>query len=770
MRSVLITRPQPAADEFAEKLRRAGFQAYVAPVMEYVALGVSIPLLSGFDALIFTSAQAVHAFAEKSSERNLPVLAVGDATAATAVKRRFTKVYSARGTSDDVASLIKSKRQELSLKRLLHVCGEDTVTDMNAAMLGLGIEIARLVLYKAVFLESFPDKIMQALLQGKIDTVTFFSARTAAQFLKIVQQRELRALSVRLEAVCMSERIAAEIKSMLWRAVRVAHHPDMEGMMEILTEKRAGIVSQTALNADLVIDGFGGLRPLAQRLGITASTVQGWKKRGTIPEARVESVLDAAQEDGINTEMFWQEGHKKMTGDEQNTETETKAEAEKRERDERRRSEDRRVKHTAKDARGTVRAPTYVGQERREGFDRRAYEARQKERIKHEKMKFLNHTVVTAAFMFTAIAGAGLFLMAPEYFELQQRAERATQLEKEIEQLRAHAPLAAPAPKSASMGAALNHQIEKMGDLSTYVSTAVGDAAGAMQTGSLRSLIQVLNNAQSMRNIEGGGDMLSRSLSTLKNILSSSPSDPNAVNAAVDAARQHDAGLKGLLGSVAVKDLAAAAMLLTLNEFRSNIDNHRPYAQDLAVLEKFAGNDPVMNKSLQKLAPYAEKGVMSRDALQTEFKGLAGDIVTAKLQGADLSVKDQALKRLRRLVKIRKTDDVEGKSPDAVVARAQIMLNKGDVKGAVAQLKTLEGEPAQVAQPWVENASGYVAANESSDALMQSILQAMSGEESVSLQGIISAVKSKISGPSVPYVSPSLQRSSVDNPVVVPSH
>jgi hypothetical protein len=43
-----------------------------------------------------------------------------------------------------------------------------------------------------------------------------------------------------------------------------------------------------------VIQRFGGIRPMAQKLGVPVSTVQGWKERGAIPANRREEVLAAA--------------------------------------------------------------------------------------------------------------------------------------------------------------------------------------------------------------------------------------------------------------------------------------------------------------------------------------------------------------------------------------------------------------------------------------------------------------------------------------------
>lgn len=51
---------------------------------------------------------------------------------------------------------------------------------------------------------------------------------------------------------------------------------------------------------DAVIAAFGGIRPMATKLGISFTTVQGWKTRGQIPAARWPEVEAAAAANGIN--------------------------------------------------------------------------------------------------------------------------------------------------------------------------------------------------------------------------------------------------------------------------------------------------------------------------------------------------------------------------------------------------------------------------------------------------------------------------------------
>lgn len=49
-----------------------------------------------------------------------------------------------------------------------------------------------------------------------------------------------------------------------------------------------------------IIDRFGGIRPMAAKLGIAVTTVQGWKARGHFPENRRQQIHDAARSAGID--------------------------------------------------------------------------------------------------------------------------------------------------------------------------------------------------------------------------------------------------------------------------------------------------------------------------------------------------------------------------------------------------------------------------------------------------------------------------------------
>jgi hypothetical protein len=51
---------------------------------------------------------------------------------------------------------------------------------------------------------------------------------------------------------------------------------------------------------DRLVERFGGIRPMAAKLDIPVTTVQGWKKRSAIPATRHNDILAAAEQHGIS--------------------------------------------------------------------------------------------------------------------------------------------------------------------------------------------------------------------------------------------------------------------------------------------------------------------------------------------------------------------------------------------------------------------------------------------------------------------------------------
>lgn len=149
-----------------------------------------------------------------------------------------------------------------------------------------------------------------------------------------------------------------------------------------------------------------------------------------------------------------------------------------------------------------------------------------------------------------------------------------------------------------------------------------------------------------------------------------------------------------------VADAAAAA--LAVSTLAEAANGSRPFAEELAGLQRILPASP----SLRGLEPLARLGAPTRAGLAVQFGNLAGRAASAaRNPGADADLFARIRYALSSIVSIRHVGSIKGSTPDAILARAQVLLDEGDVEGAVAALEALPDPAREVLAPWFAAAS-----------------------------------------------------------------
>ena len=232
---VLVTRPREDAAGLAAALEARGHAVLLEPLLTIVPRDPADwpPGHEAAQALLVTSANGVRAFARGDPRRDLPVCAVGEASAAVARDLGFTSVVSASGDVDDLAALV-SARLDPAAGPLLHPAAGRLAGDLQGALTGAGFSVLRAVLYDAVPVAALSAPTVEAINSGAIDAVTFFSPRTAAAFVSLVEAARLQAGCGGIAAVCLSPAVAAALERLTWRQVAVAARPDQAALLAAL--------------------------------------------------------------------------------------------------------------------------------------------------------------------------------------------------------------------------------------------------------------------------------------------------------------------------------------------------------------------------------------------------------------------------------------------------------------------------------------------------------------------------------------------------------
>lgn len=231
----LVTRPQPDADALAARLRGLGHAAVVSPVME-IRVDTARPLdLTGVGTLVFTSANGVRAFAARSADRGLPVIAVGGRTAAAARQAGFAEVRDGGGSVDRLQQAFPALAPAHP-GIVLHVSGREVAGDLPHALAAHGYTVRSAPLYAAEPVAALSPEAAQAFANGDISGVLFFSARTARLFDTLSAEAGLRPMLHRVLAVCLSPAIASELPGSYWREIWMSPMPTSESLIETLRQ------------------------------------------------------------------------------------------------------------------------------------------------------------------------------------------------------------------------------------------------------------------------------------------------------------------------------------------------------------------------------------------------------------------------------------------------------------------------------------------------------------------------------------------------------
>ena len=420
------------------------------------------------------------------------------------------------------------------------------------------------------------------------------------------------------------------------------------------------------VRAATFIDRFGGIRPMASKLGLAVSTVQGWKQRDSIPATRLPLIRTVAAENGIDL------------------------------------SEDELA---PVEASADAAAPP-----------RPATQMRSPPAGAQWLVPALALAVSIAAIAYATWIGARLpgddiasatgatgatDAIGANTARLDDLEQRADGLAVRLEEL-------ALTPRPPPDAEARLQRIE-----------------GALPTITAQVAAVVERPAQitaRLAEIEDGLDALAQRQTSQVDAIEAADGQSAAAIASlqrsVDALRTDIASLNAdfaALSSAAhgadSATVSAVGLAMATGQLRAAIATTRSFAPALAAVRALAIGDAALADAMAPLDVAAATGIADLATLRQRFASVAGDVVAAARSGDDRNWVDRTLSRAASLVSVRRVGaDVAGDSAEAVVARAELALQRVDVAAAVDELARLEGAGADVVGDWLAAARAHIAA------------------------------------------------------------
>jgi uroporphyrinogen-III synthase len=180
----LIIRPQPDADRDVAGLARYAVPAVAIPVMQAITMPVTWPEPGRFQGIVLTSRHAVdrlQAAPDAAAWRDLPVFAVGHATAAAAAAAGFGPIITGPGNGAGLVPVIATyfgSTPALDQPRLVWPGAVDIGFDMVAALAPYGIQLDPVVVYQMAPRPDVSDTIRAELATVQDGALVAMSARS----------------------------------------------------------------------------------------------------------------------------------------------------------------------------------------------------------------------------------------------------------------------------------------------------------------------------------------------------------------------------------------------------------------------------------------------------------------------------------------------------------------------------------------------------------------------------------------------------------------
>ena len=416
-------------------------------------------------------------------------------------------------------------------------------------------------------------------------------------------------------------------------------------------------------DATSVIEAFGGVRPMASQLGVAATTIQGWKSRGSVPPPRRQEVRDAATAAGIDLDNL-PESAPVETPPTDDTMPEPASET---------------PEHNEPEE--AVSEPTPPPKPAGQG-------------------------IAWLALLVAIAAGVALYTQ-PQWSPLVYGP--STQAVPQDVFARIDALEARPAAP------ALGPVNARLDALDAALKAVPSDSgASATLTEELGQLAQKLaQNVEKTDRLVAQVDEAERSSATLR---ADTAAASESLRMEIAALRGDLSALDTKLSALGAREAAAAGrttgLALAVVSLERAVLDGTPFAGLLTAIERLSDDDPVVTDAMAVLAPDAKTGIPTAADLIKRFDNVATTLGEPLWAETGTGWFGQVLSKVDSVISVRRIEDGEGNILPA--RRAELAVARGDLQAAVAVLGDAAG-PA--AADWVRDAKRHIAAQKAVAAL-----------------------------------------------------
>ena len=217
---IVITRPKEDSLYLIENLIKLGHAVTHLPVIKIEKLESQKIDLLNYQAVIFTSSNAIKFMNIEKFNSKIKCFCVGNVTEFTAKQAGFVNTYSSGGTVDSLIELIMRTIDNKSGK-LLYLSSEFISKDLDKDLISAGYTVDRISNYTSQPVEEVDKKTLDFFEKKPPDVIFIYSSKSAKNLFNLINKYSLLNVVTQSNLMCISEKVLLVLKQIKWKKVFV---------------------------------------------------------------------------------------------------------------------------------------------------------------------------------------------------------------------------------------------------------------------------------------------------------------------------------------------------------------------------------------------------------------------------------------------------------------------------------------------------------------------------------------------------------------------
>ena len=217
---IIITRPKEDSLQLFKKLNKPDYTITHLPVIKIEKLETEKINLANYEAVIFTSSNAIRFMNIEKFNLKIKCFCVGSSTELVAKQAGFINTYSSEGTVDSLIELIIRTLDNKS-EKLLYLSSEFISKDLDKDLINAGYSVERISNYTSRPVEEIDKKTLDFFIKKPPDVIFIYSSMSAKNLFNLINKYSLLNVVTRSNLMCISDKVLSVLKQIKWKKVFV---------------------------------------------------------------------------------------------------------------------------------------------------------------------------------------------------------------------------------------------------------------------------------------------------------------------------------------------------------------------------------------------------------------------------------------------------------------------------------------------------------------------------------------------------------------------